>query len=449
MIYKVKIFTIVFTVMVILVLSGCEPKSNIAYYEPNFDFENPPKISGKIKVTYCASSDEEVESMTNFIASYKEKYKNVDVTTEHNVQDIEAKLFAGDVGDVFWLAEENTYRYAIERNTLLPLDAYIDVLDIDISDVYSGVYNLGKVKDKLFMVPRDYDHIVLFMNVDAVNEAELELPKDGWSWEDFKNYAPFLTKKNQNGQFTQVACYLQLNYDPIYTAFLEGWGGKWVDVTNKRVNLISDKNVLKGITEMIQAAEAGYLYPTGASGALAEKYNNIENKNYVFRQLIYPHLFDFANEFDRLGIEWDIISFPHFPSPSVGAGASGYGVYKKSKNKDTAAAFALYFLTEEGQIAYHSNSGGSVPILSSLSKDSIWRTNNEKWIDKNFDAFVSFPEYDIVGQVQCRMPISLANLLDGELWNNMLIQHFAGAKNYLDSLEEMETIINKKWSINP
>ena len=113
----------------------------------------------------------------------------------------------------------------------MPLDAYLEPLGINVSQVYSGIYDLGVVNGRLYMASRDHNHIVLMTNMDALNAEGLDLPPADWTWENFVNdYGPQVTKTNEDGTFEQVAMYLQLDWDPIYIPFMEGWGGKWYEM---------------------------------------------------------------------------------------------------------------------------------------------------------------------------------------------------------------------------
>lgn len=402
-------------------------------------------VVGEITFTYNVTNDEEKVSPDAFVRAFEKMYPDAKVNKNYSAGDIVARIASGDIGDVFHFPEEHTYTYAVTHQALMPLDAYLKPLNIDPDQVYSGIYDLGQVGGRLFMASRDYNHIVLFTNVTALEEEGLSLPEEGWTWEDFLiDYAPKLTKLDDDGKtYTQLAMNLPLEYDPIYIPFLEGWGGQWYDEVNKKINLYSDPQVLAGVQAMMDAVKDGYLYPSQKSDTSA--YKNLSPQNYVFRHMVYPGLFQLGTSYDRLGIEWDIASFPHFPSPKVGTGSSGYGVYNRTKRPDTAAAFALFFFTEEGQKAFNGQTGGSVPLMKSLADDDFWRGKGTEWENKNYDAFVSFPNADTVGQVQCRVPAPVATKIDGGPWASMLRMHFDGSQDFKDGLKKIEQTANEVW----
>lgn len=405
-----------------------------------------PKVTGEVKFTCNISKLVDEQAADAFIEAFENYYEGTEVDPDYTPGDIPARISSGDIGDVFWFTETECYNYAVTQKSLLPLNQYIEPLKVDTSNVYSGIFALGEVDGQLYMVPRDYNHIVLVYNKTALREAGLEDPKSGWTWDEFKEYCTKLTKTDPNDptQYIQVGADLNYAWAPVYSSFLEGWGGTWVDTKEKSVNLTDDL-VRQGIGELLDLAKTGVIKPEGGD---MSAYSSLEDEDYVFRTMVYPSITSVGQRYDALGLEWDFADFPALPTHAVGTGATGFGVYKYSDNLDTAAALALFFLTEEGQRAYHSTDGGSVPLLTSLEGEGFWRyadtaDTETDWSQKNYDAFVSFPEADIVGQPNCRMPSQVATVIMNG-WEGMLKAFFESG-NYIDSLTAMEKQANERW----
>lgn len=403
--------------------------------------------TGNVKFTCAISSLTDEDAANAFIDAFEEKYPDVSVTKDYNPGNVPARIASGEIGDVFHMTEDEVYNYAVTQKSLLSLNQYIQPLGIDTSKVYSGVYALGQVEGQLYMVPRDYNHVVMVYNRSALKAEGLEDPKDGWTWDDFKSYCTQLTKTDaaDANVYTQVGGYLNYGWDPVYVSFLEGWGGKWIDTEEKVINLVDEK-VRAGIEELLNFANTGAIMPEGKSDV--SSYSGLTDEKYVFRSIVYPQITSIGRNFDTLGVEWDFVSFPVMPKHSVGTGCSGFGVYRYTDNPDAAAALALFFLSAEGQTAYNQNVGGSVPLFKELADAGFWRyadsegTKND-WSKKNYDAFVSFPEADTVGRVNCKMPAKVAAIIRGG-WGTMLNKFFDEG-NYIDSLTQMQTSANDTW----
>ena len=412
---------------------------------PTIPPDSDISVEGNVKFTTAVAKLSDQKAADAFIAAFTEKYPKASVTKDYNPGNIPARIASGEIGDVFGFSEVECYNYAITQKSLMSLNQYIDPLGIDTSSVYSGVLALGQVEGELYMVPKDYNHVVFIYNKTALKEAGLADPQDGWTWDEFKDYATKLTLTDPNDAsvYTQVGGNLNYLWDPVYVPFFEGWGGKWVDTENKVISLTTDE-VRKGIDELLNLAKTGAIKPelgnTEGFPTDAEKY--------VFRSMVYPNITSMGSAYDTLNLDWDFVSFPAFPTHKVGTGCSGFGVYKYTSNPNTAAALALFFFTAEGQRAYNGNEGGSVPLVKELSDEGFWRYNDltntgADWSGKNYDAFVSFPEADTVGRVNCKMPAKVAAIVTGG-WESV-VKDFFDTGSYMDSLTQLEKSANDTW----
>lgn len=414
---------------------------------PTLPPDSDVAVEGNVKFTCAVTKLSDQKAADAFISAFQEKYPKVSVTKDYNPGNIAARIASGEIGDVFAFSEVECYNYAITQKSLMSLNQYIEPLGIDTSSVYSGVLALGQVEGELYMVPKDYNHVVLMYNKTALKEAGLADPQDGWTWDKFKQYATklTLTDPNDSSMYTQCGGKLNYTWDPVYVPFLEGWGGKWVDTENKTISLTTDE-VRKGIDELLNLAKTGAICPEGGN---TEAYANLVEENYVFRSMVYPNITSYGASYDALNLEWDFVSFPAFPTHKVGTGCSGFGVYKYTSNPNAAAALALFFFTAEGQRAYNGNEGGSVPLVKELSDEGFWRyttpTNTgADWSGKNYDAFVSFPEADTVGRVNCKMPAKVAAVITGG-WSDV-ISEFFNTGSYMDALTTLEKSANDTWT---
>ncbi len=429
-----------------------------------------PNPSGKIKLQYyIANTEADKRSVNDWVASFTKKYPDVQVNAELSTvgKDVIANQIASKtVGDVFFLWETDVYNYASVQKALMPLDYFVEALEIDLSDVFSAIKDMGTVEGRLYMVMRDYNHIVLFYNRDLIRSAQLtdpiELEKnDTWDWETFKQYCTALTTMDEESDRKSVGCQLRLGYAPVYIPFLEGWGGQWYDKENKKVTFISDENVLKGVTEMVDFVEANVckFIPVDTAGVGAQSIKDTPSQNsfsnynattqIAFRDTEFPSFASGGKDYESKGIDWDVISMPHFPTPKVGTGATGFAVFNGTKNKDAAAALCLSLYTVDGQKAYNGQEGGSVPNVRTLADADFWRVPfADNTVDpengKNYYAFISYPEADTYGQVECVIPPEIASIVK-KYMQNVVPNAVNGSKAVDVTLRELEEEANQKW----
>ena len=326
----------------------------------------------------------------------------------------------------------------------MPLDGYVSALHMDLSDVYLGIFELGKVNGQLFYVSRDYNSICFSYNRSKLKEKGLDtLVKNDWSWDTLRSISKEITEATKTETEQYYGANIDLTYSPVYVTFFESAAGNtWCDTEEKRITFIDETGEnLKAIEQCFEDAMAGYINPGRESKATGTP---------IFKYCIHPHVLEAGRQYDTAGIDWDLVAFPGFgengQNRGFGCGSSGFGVFNRTQNQDTAAAFALYFYTEEGQLAYNGQPGASVPVVGSLKESDSWRYPDQTdWQDKNWDAFVYEAETaSIVGQVVCRMPYEIATLINNEM-TTIVGNVMRGAASVDDSFTKLESKCNELW----
>lgn len=411
-------------------------------------------ISGEITFTISNESgtQEEAQAPIAFARAFERKYPNVKVSIDDSPRTTYAtRISTGEIGDVFWCDSTDANKYKREHDALVMLDYYMEKLGVDRSNIYNGAMSSGMIDGRLYMVPRNFGQQVLIYNADALQASGITIPSGGEAldWETFKQVCRQLTTY-ENGEISQVGAGFKCWWGPVWQAFAAGWGGKWCDAENKKVSFVTDANVLKGLSEMFGAISEGWLAVEDVPYSGDKKaYNSLPDYKRVFRTFGDMQWFPrYGNSYDNKDIAWDFCPFPAFPVHKVCAGATGYVVYNRSRNTDAAAALALFFLTEEGQYAYHSaENGGNCPLLKSQADQDFWKMpNNEKWKTKNFDAFVSYPDSNIPSSIISMAPYEIAQELESAKMQSLFTEIINGTKSYEDAFSAIEKKCNETWS---
>lgn len=421
---------------------ACNQAHIVDVTEVNADYE--VNVSGEITWTFNVSNAFAKRAATSFIKAFESAYPNASVELDSSDSSA-TRVNGGTIGDVFYFAETQIYEYAVTCNGLMPLEGYVTALDLDLSDVYMGIYELGKIDGRLYYVSRDYNAICFTYNVDKLKEYNLATKvKNDWAWSDLLEISKTVTEATSETNEKFYGANIDLTYSPVYVTFFESAvGGTWCDTEEKKITFIDeDGRTLQAMQECIDAALAGYINPGTSSKTEGTP---------VFKYCVHPQVLSAGKDYDAAGVDWDIVAFPGFgengQNRGFGCGSSGFGVYNRTRNKDTAAAFALYFYTEEGQRAYNGQPGASVPVVGSLKEDSSWRyPDQEGWEDKNWDAFVFEAQTaSIVGQVVCRMPYEIATKINTEM-AKIVPKVMAGSVSLENAFAELQATCNDLWS---
>ena len=438
-----KVFILFWVLILFSSMLACQKETHRIECDFGCDYEL--KIEGEITLTVNSENGTSGEEAA--IHAFEEKYPGVKVVIEKSDIAKYTKLIAaGEIGDVFWCNANDAITYKRKHSALLMLDYYFNKLNIDIANVYNGAYQSGIIDGHLYMIPTNFQQQVMIYNTDAITKAGISLPvkDEAITWEYFRYICRELTLY-ENSHTVQVGASFKLWQSDIWQAFAIGWGGTWCDADNKTVSFVSDEKVMRGINEMFEICTEGWMtiedidYPAD-HGTLAD-YQHVF-RNFSDIQLIT----EYGSAYDNNNINWDFCPFPALPTHKVCADATGYVVYNRTRNYDTAIAFALFFLTEDGQRAYYSAEDFNVPSLKSLANETFWKMPDTNWSNKNFDAFISYPDAVIPANVATIAPIEIAEILSDSNMKNKFQEIIHGTKSVEDVFTELENTCNETWS---
>ena len=459
----VKIGIILLTLALIAGVFGCNgaaPKQNGdvdnegKLIENRTEDEMASRIKGSITFTVNNESGKEAEAMAPkaVVAAFENKYKNVKVHYEEAKRDTyAARISAGDIGDVFWCDANDTNNYQRNHDALMPLDSYLKPLNINMGDIYSGALDSGRIQGRLYMVPRKIGEQILMYNNSMLSEAGIDFDNSyAYKWEDFKNICQQLTVI-EDGKVMKSGAAFKIWWSPIWQMFFRGWGGQWIDSINHEVHIVDSNEVMMGVNELVTAVMEGWIYPEDMTGSInAIKYDISDGDGDISKVCFKTFgamtwLTRLGNAYDNLQIDWDFCPFPAFPTHNISTGATGYVVYNRTNNPDTAAAFALFFLTTEGQTAYHSQTGGNVPLLKSLADEDFWKGVGTEWEGKNYAAFVSYPDQTAPSNIVTQAPTEIAEIFSDTNMIQTFAKIFNGGADAQTAFNQMQTKANEKW----
>ena len=456
-----SVFLVILSVSLIFGLFGCkeQPGEQTGLVTDGLD---KSKIKGKVQVT-CAQHVYGAESsqngIRNWIRAFEDEYKNVDVEASFNIDmtTYAAHIAAKDIGDLYWLSDADVYKYAIQEEALMPLEHYAEALKIDLSEVYSGILELGRLDGRLYFVGMSCGQQSFLYNTAALREfaGQNGIDENGrisnqWTWDDFKAIAQKVTKLDApNAADKRVMASMKVNWAPYYTPFLSGFGGQWADTVNKKVNM-TDEKVIFGLQELFNAMDNDWIYcPDGTiayGGVHASNFEGInETQNCVFQwNQAYTNLSTKGQTLNDAGIEWDVAPFPLFEYAASPCGTIGFGVFNYTDNVDAAAALCLSLYTENGQRAIHGQSGGDVPLLKSLGEDDFWHLTEPGFENKNYSAFTANYDRYIPSNLSVSVPVEVAGVIENCM-NNMFAAWASGGMDMSSALADMETTANLTW----
>lgn len=367
--------------------------------DPESSNPNPPPVTsdepedGKTNLVVGIISDtSEREMMESVIAAYEADNPDVNVRimqiAGNYSQQIVNLASTGELPDVY-MNYDTLVGYLAKSNVSLDLTSYLTEYGISADDFYPSIWQLGVIEEKVYMMPREYAHCVVYYNKELLTTAGVDMSviRNGWTWEEFEAVAAQLVEK-RGTIVTQYGADLQLNWPTTVLSYIYGKGGTLFS-EDKQSCTIDDPNTVAAYQELKGKVDEGVYTNVFRAGTPTFLSGNVG-----FYFSVRPQ----ANIIDRTFGEgnWDVVSFPAMSGAEqyVGSGATGYSVSSYSENREAAVDFLMYMMSEEG-VNVMASSGLIVPSRISMNTaDAAWRSFPNASI--NQDAFVYEPARDML-----------------------------------------------------
>ena len=226
---------------------------------------NPDKdMEGKLKIA-VPNVDSHIDAIEAFVSSYNEKFPNIDVEIvkfdldqyKGKVKDFAAAAQAvnrpQDMFDVFWLPQDYINEWYSLR-LVGSLDALIEK-DPDVSKdmLISNAVESSSVNGSLYMMPRDYNQVVMYYNKKMFDDVGMDYPTSKMSADDFKEMIVELRERLCTSNKTNdygvkykegISCIIDCNikWDSLAWPLLKSFGGTIVNEQGE-VTFDSEENL--------------------------------------------------------------------------------------------------------------------------------------------------------------------------------------------------------------
>ncbi|MEC0243135.1 sugar ABC transporter substrate-binding protein [Paenibacillus dokdonensis] len=180
---------------------------------------------------------------------FNDSHPNIKVTFEPVPGDgyatkLTTSLAAGQAPDVFLIGEGDYFKY-VDKGVVEPLDDYLKSDSSFKTDIFQpDLINMGKINDKLYYLPKDFNPLALWYNKRMFDEAKIPYPDAKWTWDDMISAAKKLTKKDDKGKVKEFGFNATKWEYPIYIyLWLNGTDIGNEDGTKAEGFMNSDKTV--------------------------------------------------------------------------------------------------------------------------------------------------------------------------------------------------------------
>ncbi len=296
-------------------------------------------------------------------------------------EQVAGKAKAGEVDVV-----PTRYLQAGDLNTgvLAPLDPFIQKTGFDLKPIGAGLDQL-KIEGKLLDLPYAAYPQTLLYDRAMFQQAGVPLPKEGWTWEQFRDAAKKLTKGEGENKVWGFSSFMNEGLVAMYLAQKTGGPAALADEkdvqdalrlfatmvhTDQSVPKSAPQEVGKGTTIMVRNG------PGGTRSAMSA-----ENIGKIALGLVQVGKGN--------GPKWDVAPMPVAPGAKMVGGASpdSFGIAAGSKNQEAAWKFVSFAAGPEGAAAIAKAGGTPLYKTEDVKKaflaastynsgaESLWNTN--------------------------------------------------------------------------
>jgi multiple sugar transport system substrate-binding protein len=330
------------------------------------------------------------------VAEFKTRHPNIDIKlTRTDFGTYYAKLAtaiaSGNVPDVFMMSGAYFYQ-AAQNKALMDLTGRIKSDGISYDDYFGTPTGEDVVFDgKFYGVPQSIDGMALAYNEDLFEEAGLDLPTPGWTWEQLLHAAQELTKTRNGKQ--QYGFYSRNSAQEVWSSLVYQNGGSFLDETLTRcaINKPAAVEAVQFAVDLIHkykvspeplgvSSMPGYIESTGnpfLTGLIGMKFQG------SYEMGVLNEIKDFS---------WNVTQMPRQKNAGGTGWYQSFVVGANTKHPDESWELLKFLVGEDGQgIMAKDPAKGQTPALISAAQSSEFqgakRPDMGAWTDGWADHF--------------------------------------------------------------
>ncbi|HEX2196177.1 MAG TPA: sugar ABC transporter substrate-binding protein [Actinomycetota bacterium] len=271
-----------------------------------------------------------------------------------------ATSFAGGNPPDVFLVNFREYSQFVVRDAVEPIEEHLG--DVDLDAYYEPPLEAFTYDGALQCMPQNISSLVVYYNKTLFDRAGLKRPKEGWTWEDFRQTALALTGGDVRGAGIEPTI---IRLAP----FAWSAGGDIVDDPEEPtrldldnpgaraaleffVSLVRDDGVVP-TEEEVAAQDLETRFTTGKLGMLLSSRREVP----AFREV--------------QGLDFDVAPLPVAEEPAGILHSDGYCIAAGSENVEAAAELVRFATGEEGE-TLGALSGRTVPSLRSVAESGAF-----------------------------------------------------------------------------
>ncbi|AIQ29285.1 ABC transporter substrate-binding protein [Paenibacillus sp. FSL P4-0081] len=197
-----KILGLTLAAMLLAATTACSGGNNGKPATGSSDTAEPSVDQVELRIMWWG--DQKRADKTNeALRKFEEKYPNIKVVGEFAPNSgyfdkLNTQLASGTAPDVFFLGG-NVTDYA-DKGVLLDLQPYVGK-ELDLTDMDQTMVEYGTLGGKLVHISAGANARGMVINTELFKQAGMDIPADGWSWEDYARISKEISGKLGKGYY--------------------------------------------------------------------------------------------------------------------------------------------------------------------------------------------------------------------------------------------------------
>lgn len=228
------------------------------------------EVSGTVTMWSFPLSEDDEALFNDIIAEFNQEYPLVTIDIQHlpwngRYEKMLTAIAGGDAPNVVYLNDFQVPLFAATDNLVPATEVYTQD---ELEEIYTqGALSALSYEGTVYAVPILQNSLGYLYNVDLFMEAGLDPDNPPETWEELKEAAAKLTKKDENGEIIQAGVRFDLNRpSPVTSVMNYVWqaGG---DILDEEGNVIINSEATAEALEFIKSLmDEGYMQASNVTG---------------------------------------------------------------------------------------------------------------------------------------------------------------------------------------
>ncbi len=317
----------------------------------------------KTAIEFQVSGEPEEIAVYDALANaYMEEHPDVTVEVIESAEKsdhlarLSTSFAAGKPPDAFLLNFREYSQFAA-RGALEPAGPLVEEAGVNFDDYYEAPLEAFTYDDALQCMPQNISSLAVYYNRGVFEKLSVEEPPKEWSWEEFQQTAKQLTRGDVDG----------VGFEPSIirlAPFVWSNGGELVDDVDAPQHFTlentEDKQALQFLLDLVRNDKVVPTEEEVAAQDLETRFETGKLGMFLSSRVDTPRFREVS------GLDFDVAPLPVADEPSNILHSDAYCMARDSDEKEEAAAFITYAVSEQGQILT-ARGGRTVPSLKSVS----------------------------------------------------------------------------------